>query len=358
MPRPKVIVVHLGTPRVYFQVLGKAGYGRHHVALRVRALGNAPMAFNDDELVLKFARLERYNPDSPLRVEAEIVTELQRKECANIAKLVSDFTGVPAVGDSNTVPGDLPCTLWRFYRGGNLGTLLFDYNSAIPAIVGARILADVLEAVYAMHMEHRDFAVAHEDEVLGNILVDYPEGVANPTFLFGDFGDGHIIREPQGSPARRKGLKVSLQNIRKHTFDLVHSWGRGGDGDKWNGIRDTLDELIFEVSLPDDRAAPAPDDGGKALAVSLRTAIAKLRMREQNDICMNGRSESLQRFLNFARLMSDRRSGPPMTAPSDDLAVVMAKETFKLKTGWLIADTLPNDLSVADLWTLRKPPAA
>lgn len=366
MSRPKVIVVHFGTPRVYFQVLGKVGEGRHHVALRVRALVNAPMGFNDGELVLKLDKQEHHDANSPLRVEARIIPELQRaqyhnpKECTNIAKLVFNFTGVLAVGDL-IVPGDLPCTVWRFYSGGSLESLLerlADYNSVVPAVVGARVLADMLEAVRAMHVEHQDFAIVHGDEVPENVFIDYPEGAANPTFLLGDFCDGQIIREPRGSPARRRGVKDTLLNIRICIYDELRTYGGEGDEDQWNGIRDTLDNLIDEASLGSDPTAlPPDDDGGKGLEASLRAAITDLRMMEDNDILMNGRSELLDRFLSLARFVSDVHSGPPMTASSEDQAVVMAKETFKLSTGWLVADTLRNNLFVADLSTVRKPPA-
>lgn len=261
-----MVVVHFGKPRQYFQVLSMVGEGRFNVALRVIPLRNALSGRIDQgELVLKFAKNETGDKNSALRVEARNVSVFQRAqldcpyERPNVARLVFDFTGARPIGDL-LAPGDLSCTLWRFYSVGNLRTLctaLQQYGAKFPAYFGPRLFAEVLEAVYAMHMEQGEFAITHRDKGSVNIFIDYPE-TGDPRFLLGDFYEGAILREPAGSKARYDALQESIGNVRQRIVPVPSSHAHDGEGHYWEQIREQLGLLTYTAA----RAPQRPGERG------------------------------------------------------------------------------------------------
>ncbi|KAL8393712.1 hypothetical protein RB595_003450 [Gaeumannomyces hyphopodioides] len=361
MTGPLVIVVHFGEPRQYFQVLAMVGEGRFNVALRVIPLRNALSGRIDQgDLVLKFSKDETGDRNSPLRAEARNVPVFQRAqldspcECPNLARLVFDFSGARPIGDL-LAPGDLPSALWRFYPVGNLRALciaLLESGVKFPAYFGARLFAEVLEAIFAMHMEHREFALTHRDECSVNVFIDYPEG-GDPHFLLGDFCEGEILREPAGSKPRYEALRQSIDSVRQRIFPVPSGNAHDGEGWYWKLIREQLDLLAYTVA----RAPGRPGNRGwNDMARALSDAIVFLQTVWQGILRSEDDDTLFADFRAVARGLADRNSRPPLTADSYADAVHLAESTFKLRIGWQIAGTLPGKPHEADLDNLMDPP--
>ncbi|EJT73803.1 hypothetical protein GGTG_07659 [Gaeumannomyces tritici R3-111a-1] len=362
MTGPLVVVVHFGNPRQYFQVLAKVGEGRFHVALRVAPLRNAlGHRIGEGDFVLKFAKQETGQADSPLRVEARNVPVFQTAqldspyECPNIARLMFDFTGSRNVGNL-LAHGDLSSTLWNFYSVGTLGSLclaLRESDAPFPAYFGARLLSQMLEAVYAMHMEHREFAITHRDECSANVFIDYPMR-GDPGFLLGDFCEGQILRASSGTKPRYDALRDSITRVcRGSIFEVPHSNSQRSERQYWQQIRVHLDRVVSAAARAPTRPGMRGwNDMGRALS----DAIVALQHLAQAIVFAEGGDALFADFREVARDLADRNSRPSLTADNYADAVHLAESTFKLRTGWKIAGTLPGNPHEADLNNLMDPP--